>query len=431
LKNSLLLAGSIILTLAAAEAVLRAVYHPENLEPVVCFDRALGWSLEPRANIRSSDYQTGLDYRIRTNSLGMREREVELRKRAGRKRVLIVGDSIAFGTGVEAEWRFSDFLSRALGEDVEVLNAGVCGWGTDQELLYFERMGRKLDPDLVILTFTMANDVVNNMLDHLFLGSAPKPRFVLRDGELRLERETLAPRKIRIGQRARNVMKKSRLLLFAKRRLAMLGYERRLKHAKDDAQGTASSRSRRQAGFDREGLENAYSHWSVYESSYGPELEEAWRVTEAILERFSRACASAGADLLVFAFPLKLEVDRAWRTELYEHFAIDSTSLDFERPYDRLADSCAQRRIDFLYPLETFQTASQVHRLYFKRDSHPDPWGHAAAAGALLSELRGRYALNFHLAGADREFIEPLAGALLDETPALPEEPPRNANTGK
>jgi len=95
--------------------------------------------------------------------------EVVREKKPGTKRILIIGDSIAFGTGVDAEWRFSDFLSRALGDDVEVINAGVCGWGTDQELLYYEKAGKDLDADIVILTFTMANDVLNNMLDHLFL----------------------------------------------------------------------------------------------------------------------------------------------------------------------------------------------------------------------------------------------------------------------
>ncbi len=406
----MLLACTLIVTFAGAEVALRMVYHPENLEPVIRFDRALGWSLKPRVNLRSSDDQTGLDYRIRTNSLGMREREVSERKPPGKKRVLIIGDSIAFGTGVEAEWRFSDFLSRALGSDVEVLNAGVSGWGTDQELLYYERIGRKLDPDVVILTFTMANDVINNMLDHLFLGSAPKPRFVIRDGGLRLERETLDPPKTRFDHRVKRALRQSRVLLFAKRRIGMLAYERRMKQAMGETHDAYAHSIKMHAGFDKQGLENEYSHWSVYESSYGPRFEDAWRVTEAILGRFSRSCAEDGADLIVFAFPLKLEVDRGWREALYAHFAIDSTTLDFHKPYERLANFCAGRGIEFLYPLETFQKASGVHALYFARDSHPDIWGHAAAAGVLLPELHGRCLLDYHIAGADREFIEPLVG---------------------
>jgi lysophospholipase L1-like esterase len=413
---------TLIATFAVAEVALRAMYHPENLEPVIRFDSALGWSLKPRANLRSYDDQTGLDYRIRTNSLGMREREVSERKPPGKKRILIIGDSIAFGTGVEAEWRFSDFLSRALGSDVEVLNAGVSGWGTDQELLYYEKIGKKLDPDVVILTFTMANDVINNMLDHLFLGSAPKPRFVIRDGGLRLDRETLDPPKTRFDLRVKRTLRRSRVLLLAKRRIGMLRYERRMKRADAEAHDAYAQSIKMHAGFDKRGLENEYSHWSVYESSYGPQFEDAWRVTEAIVDRFSRTCAENGADLIVFAFPLKLEVDSAWRDALYAHFAIDSSALDFHKPYERLANFCASRGIEFVYPLETFQKASRVHALYFARDSHPDIWGHAAAAGVLLPELHGRCLLDYHIAGADREFIEPLVGAVDDvpgQAPAM------------
>lgn len=395
LSNSLLLAATVVLVFGAAELVLRAVYHPENLDSVIRFDEVLGWSLEPRSSLRSVDNEEGIDYRIRTNSLGMREREVKREKKPGTKRILIIGDSIAFGTGVDAEWRFSGFLSRALGDDVEVINAGVCGWGTDQELLYYEKTGRDLDPDVVILAFTMANDVLNNMLDHLFLGSAPKPRFVLDGGELALDKKTLEPPELGLERRIKNGLRKSRVLVFAKRRIDTLRYETRVKHECAKPRG----------GFDREGLEKNYSHWSVYESSYGPKFEEAWRVTEAILERFAHACADDGAELLVFAFPLKLDVDENWRSGLIQHFSVGSASFDFARPYERMATFCDARGIDFVYPFETFRAASRVRGLYFDRDTHPNVNGHAAAAGVLLRVLHDRIGLEFRVAGSDREYL--------------------------
>jgi hypothetical protein len=401
LKNALLLGGTLVLLFAAAETTFRIVYHPENLESVVRFDERLGWVLKPNARSRSVDNQKGLDYSIRTNSLGLRDREVKENKKPGTKRILIIGDSVAYGTGVDAEWRFSDFLSRALGDDFEVLNSAVCGWGTDQELLYYEDRGKALDPDFVILTFTMANDVLNNSLDHLFLGSAAKPRFALVDGLLSLERETLEPPELRLHDEVRKVLRESRVLLFTKRRIDALRYEKHVRHACAEDHG----------GFDKHGLDNDYSHWSVYERAYGPPFENAWRVTEALLERLSRACAGDGVQLIVFAFPLKLEVDDAWRRQLLGHFGIDSTLLDLRKPYDRLATICRDRGIECLYPLGTFREAARSRALYFARDSHPNAYGHAAAAGVILGVLREEFSVDFRIAEADRAYFEPVVAA--------------------
>jgi hypothetical protein len=397
LSNALLVAATVFVVIGAAELLFRAFYHPENLDSVVRFDDVLGWSLEPRASLRSVDNDEGLDYRIRTNSLGMRDREVEREKKPGTKRILIVGDSIAFGTGVDAEWRFSDFLSRALGDDVEVLNAGVCGWGTDQELLYYETKGRDLRPDIVILAFTMANDVLNNMLDHLFLASAPKPRFVLEGDSLVLEKRTLDPPRPGVERRVRSVLRKSRVLLFAKRRIDAIRYESRVKH-----EGSPSHR-----GFDKEGLEKNYSHWSVYEASYPPQFEAAWRVTEALIARLARDCANDGADFLVFAFPLKLAVDEEWRSGLIRHFSLDPSRFDFEKPHDRLSEFCAAQGVRYLYPLDVFREASSTRSLYFDRDTHPTMRGHAVAAGVLLRELHDRAGLEYRVAEADRDLMYP------------------------
>jgi hypothetical protein len=271
----------------------------------------------------------------------------------------------------------------------------VCGWGTDQELLYYETRARDLHPDIVILTFTMANDVLNNMLDHLFLASAPKPRFVLDEDSLFLEKRTLEPPRLSFERRVRNALRGSRALVFAKRRIEALRYESRVKHEADASH----------AGFDREGLEKSYSHWSVYESSYGPKLEEAWQVTEAILERFARECAGDGAEFLVFAFPLKLAVDEGWRNALIRHFSLDPARFDFERPHQRLSEFCAVNGIYYLYPIDAFREASETRSLYFDRDTHPNRWGHAVAARVLLGDLHRRLGLEYRIAEADRELL--------------------------
>jgi hypothetical protein len=53
-------------------------------------------------------------------------------------------------------------LSRQGIHDVEVLNFGIQGIGTTQEYLVYETRAARFKPDVVVLLFFTANDVMNN-----------------------------------------------------------------------------------------------------------------------------------------------------------------------------------------------------------------------------------------------------------------------------
>ncbi len=379
-KNIALSAAVVAVLFLCTELVFRVFYHPENLGTVMRFDGNLGWSLKPGSYLWSVDYGRGLSYRIRVNSLGMREREISLRKAPGKKRILILGDSVAFGTGVEQTERFSDILGRDLGDHVEVMNGAVAGYACDQEVLYFESFGRHLRPDIVVLTMTLNNDILGDMLDHLYLQTAPKPRFVLKDDSLVLESGCVEPGKISFSTRIRRLLKNSRFFVFVRRRLAMREY----------AQLAREDSDRVGRGFGKRSLGEGYSYWSVYERDWDPKIEDGWRVTEKIIDRFLSLCREQGAEPIVVAFPLKVEVDDAWRRSLLKRTGIDSTRFDFRMPYERLAAFCTTRGVAFVYPIEPFREASKYQRLYFERDSHPNANGHALAARVLHEVLEPR-----------------------------------------
>jgi lysophospholipase L1-like esterase len=96
------------------------------------------------------------------------------------ERVLVLGDSFAWGYGVEESERFSQVLEKSL--DVEVINAGVSGYSTDQELLWYGNEGIKYETDLVILVLA-GNDVGDNERD-IVSTIYHKPRFELEEGQL-------------------------------------------------------------------------------------------------------------------------------------------------------------------------------------------------------------------------------------------------------
>ncbi len=398
ISNLALSAGVVILLLVTSEIVARIYYYPENLGTAFQFDQTLGWSLKPNTTLRAVDFRSGIDYRIRINSLGLRDREVPPLKNNGRKRILLLGDSITFGTGVDERWRYSDFLRRALRGSNEVVNTGVAGWGNDQELLYFESRGWRLQPDVVIIQLTVANDVLDNMLDHLYMTRTPKPVFVLDGDSLVLTNTDFEAPVVPRRARLRDFLKKSRLLLFVKRRLDRVKYGRLVKE----------SVARLPRGLTRRSLEQNYSYWSVYQKDYDPRFEDAWQVTLAILRRLADRCQLMGADLIVFAAPLRIEVDDGWREEMIRRSGINAEHLDMRKPYDRLAAFCKKHDIAFLYPLQEFRNGLNQRDLYLKEDYHPNRYGHALAARVLAEELTRRYNMRFDFAHGELDVFETL-----------------------
>jgi hypothetical protein len=106
-----------------------------------------------------------------TNSRGFRNtRDYPYEKPAGTVRVLSLGDSHTQGNEVQQEETFSAVLERALaarGQPAEVLNAGVSGFGTAEQLVLLENEGVKYRPDVVVLAF-FANDFDDNLKSNLF-----------------------------------------------------------------------------------------------------------------------------------------------------------------------------------------------------------------------------------------------------------------------
>jgi lysophospholipase L1-like esterase len=100
---------------------------------------------------------------VTINSLGFRGSEVVLPKPSGRFRVAVVGDSIAVGWGVGDDETFSVQLERLLRakrptQDVDVVDLGVSGYDTRQEVTLLKRNVARLQPDLVLVAFC-SNDV--------------------------------------------------------------------------------------------------------------------------------------------------------------------------------------------------------------------------------------------------------------------------------
>ena len=105
-------------------------------------------------NVRNYGLPHDLKYTFSTNSHGMRGPEPP----AGAKtRVLVLGDSFAFGMGVDDGDTFPDQLQRALGPTFAVYNAAVPGYTiADQREQWHDGLAA-LKPDIVLLCHTASD----------------------------------------------------------------------------------------------------------------------------------------------------------------------------------------------------------------------------------------------------------------------------------
>ncbi|MGH2898412.1 MAG: GDSL-type esterase/lipase family protein, partial [Solirubrobacteraceae bacterium] len=171
--RALALLVSVGFTLGIAELVLRQTLGPRYRAAVQLDDRVL-YKLIPGAQreyIRPA-INGGLRIRYGINSQGYRGEE--LRPRGEDLRVVVYGDSFTQAEYTKTEDTFAARLearlAQRLGTPVEVVNAGVAGYGPDQELRRLEDELPSLAPDLVIVAIYAGNDfgdLVRNKLYRL------------------------------------------------------------------------------------------------------------------------------------------------------------------------------------------------------------------------------------------------------------------------
>jgi lysophospholipase L1-like esterase len=368
-RNGLLAVVSVGVVLLVGEGVARRLWKPGGYQSVIRADPVYGWTLDAGSHLHSIDSPRQLDYYIQVNALGMRDPERPAAKPAGMRRVLFIGDSMVFGTGVEVGERCGDVLGDRLGPEVEVLNAACGGWGTDQELLYLCREGFALQPDVVVLGLCPANDIVNNMLAHDLFGKAPKPRFELQDGRL-VYIPPPARRPPSLTSRAKKFLKHSRLLHYVGHQGHVLVLRARPRPAVTDS-----------VVYWNEDLEHDESHWSVFRTPYSPRFEAAFQITEALITAARDSCAARGIPFLLFAFPQKVEIDADARARELEYFHFEPEWFDLLAPYARFQRLADRLGCPFVSPLPEFQRARVP--VFLPRDGHPNAAGHALAAEKL------------------------------------------------
>jgi len=396
LASGLLLLGSLLFSVGLAECGLR-LYHYGSLRGL-SGEHSLrgphetrGWALEPNA----SSFQRTRDYGIlvRTNALGMRDREHADLPAPGSFRILVLGDSFMEAYSVSLEQSLPYRLQERLASrGVEVLNLGVGGYGTAQELLILEEDGLRYRPDLVVLAFYLGNDVQNNSraIEAALLGedahttfARPYARALSLDAELEWtppDRARMAPHIERWNERKRSSLDALR------RALQPAMVVNLLERATGSMWSWFTSRDR----YDPE----LVFGWPFLRDVAHPKTarlwEDAWLATRRLLLEMDRVAREAEARLALLLVPADFQVDP--RAFAAVEAANPELVFDLLRINRELEAFCAQAGIPLLDPTPALAREQAAGRpvYYAIEDHHWNAAGHALAAELLAEFLDER-----------------------------------------
>lgn len=295
-------------------------------------------------------------------------------------RVVVYGDSFIAGEFSPVEETFAERLRAALSASsgpVEVLNAGVVGYGPDQVCLRLEDDLRETRPDLVIVGIYAGNDFGDLVRNKIFALSD--------DGGLRR-------RDYRIGRRMRDTFDAARqpAVLRALRRMAWRG-------AGEDAvePGSYVDTSLRDCMREHESYLADDEVVSLFDDHHDADLAAEpghassrlkVELMARVLGRLSSLCADAGVKLVLVVIPAVIDVSatRSEHVELARRFPAYSPT----RLTTSVTSSAVARGIDTIDLFSTFQSAG-ADGLYFNDpDDHWNGAGQRLAADVVAQAIR-------------------------------------------
>ncbi len=348
LRGGLILFG-LALGAAIGEIALRLV-QPNWLassrreKDLFCrFDPEVGWV--PLESVTAMHGRDGKLVAVHQNQFGARgPDEMRTERGSSKRRILVLGDSYMWGFGVAQQELFSDV--QVCGTNVEILNFGVSGYGTDQEYLWYLRMGSRFKVDEVVLAFTPFNDIENNLQPKQY--GYLKPYFTLENGELTLHTNHLR------DDWSRAIVNSLRL-------------HSRLWNAIGDAMAAVRGANTAKAG---EGVA-APRAGELKEADVSARDRAGVELTVAILKKLRDAVAAQGAKFSVVFVPFQPHVDKP---------------AAGNHPLVPLLVAGLQREgIAYLEPYPEFVEFARSGGLPFNRpDTHFSKDGHALFAKSLV-----------------------------------------------
>jgi hypothetical protein len=266
---------------------------------------------------------------------------------AARQRVLLLGDSFAFGVNVPTDQTIAADLAACLPGGRDVVNLGCPGYGPDQALLRLESVQGWFRPDVVVLVLFPANDFADLAKNRLF--DVADGAALERPSRTCLDEEAPAWRSA---------------LLFELLRSSYL-------------EGTS-----RYIGLYRQLFDDGYD-LDMLARPASPESVRKRSLMRAILREFKRRLETAGVRFLVAVIPSNESFDDP--AFLWKHGAPAGDRF----PLETLAAAvCREEGIATVAAADVLERSHRAPReLYEAHDGHLTPLGYRLVAEAIAAAL--------------------------------------------
>jgi len=396
--NALLLAISLVASLAAGEIALR-ILQPSVRQPFLVrqslesergkfcvYDPQLGWIGKP--GVDTSFHYVDCQHQVRQNRYGFRGTEYGF-DRTGSKRLVVLGDSFVWGFGVENDQIFTSILERESEPPVEVVNLGVSGYGNDQELLLWRSLGQRFRPDVVLLVLCPYTDLRENTSSVVY--GYPKPIFQFSKDGYRIgnypvpqsqpgawqpgrTRSSAAARELEQTPVLARLAAHSALVSSAIVALARLEGPRRL--------------------LEQRRILPARDHATAWEPLVhldppSPEAAAHWDTLFHLVDLIQQEVRASGAALEVMIVPSVIQVyPDLWERFVRENPHPEGARWNPDAPNQRIAAYCRKRGIPVVDPLPALRSAARTNLfLYFGWNGHWTATGHRLVAEELLRDM--------------------------------------------
>jgi lysophospholipase L1-like esterase len=335
------------------------------------YDPELGVSLVPNMDvIHSRGCFTG---HVVTNSWGFRDRDRTLEKAPGEFRIALIGDSVVEGVHVNPDQVMNIQMEKLLAQqgykNVEVMDFGIEGIGTTQELIMYKERIRQFHPDMVVLTVS-DNDIMNN-------SSTLQPKsygihtwycpYYNLDANGNLVFQPVQRRWF------------NGLITFLERHSYLAYYVERIWFRADLPM------------YKWHGM-------PVYFGSYSndpldPEWQSAWTVTEKVMSQMRDTVQADGAKFVVVPWTNFSDIDTDWHDRLAKQFGSVPRELTPEKLDQRLQQMAGRENItmEFLTPyMQAYRDEHHLQWPYFGLtcDPHFSAMGHQVAAAAMIDLMQ-------------------------------------------
>jgi hypothetical protein len=372
-------ASAVALTLAVIESGFHA-WMPANVYEVVpddprsppchTWNPRSGWRLEPGFRGRQMHPEFP-GVRVDINALGFRDGLDETAPPwPGDVSILVLGDSLAFGTGVAAEETFHELLERNGRATITTLQfhvygAGVPGMGQVDEWRRLAELAPMTRPDVVIVAMYEGNDLEDNLREAARLPQpaaappAPDPAVPLREA----------------------------MLLRYLRGVRRLGFWLGSSSAFQYLLPTVE-RLRVRLGLDPLSVPSNSILDQSLRTGTPPLIEQALAATREAYRALALRCRELGADLIVLLIPAAIQAEPArFQDFLRLHDEASRGSYSRTELHRHLIDMLAGLGIRVVDPLPALTAEAEAGRPCYHREGHWNARGHALAADLLVPVL--------------------------------------------